>query len=218
MDIDASAAHHASERRGLLVAFEGIDGAGKSTQAKLLAEWLGSKGFPVSVFHEPTPGPVGLEIRRLAKAGRDELTPRREFELFLEDRAWDVRERIGPALARGEVVLMDRYYISSMAYQGALGLDPAEILRANEAIAPRPDLVLVFTLPVDVALERVCSRHTSGQDLFEKRESLVRVREIFDGLEGSHFRHIDAEAPLDAITERVRAEVEPMLARVMAAG
>jgi thymidylate kinase len=84
---------------GMLIALEGIDGAGKSTQASKLAEWLRGSGRGTLVLHEPTRGPHGMRLRALMEAGRDGVTPHQEFTLFLDDRAQNVRENIRPALA-----------------------------------------------------------------------------------------------------------------------
>ncbi|HSH14189.1 MAG TPA: dTMP kinase, partial [Desulfurivibrionaceae bacterium] len=129
-------------RRGLLIAVEGIDGTGKSSQVRLLAETLKGKGYPVVVTREPTDGPYGRQIRSFFLK-RQQLSPEAELELFMNDRRQHVRELVAPALAAGEIVITDRYYLSTAAYQGAAGRDPEEIMTANEAFAPVPDLVLL---------------------------------------------------------------------------
>lgn len=196
-------------RPGLLVALEGIDGTGKSTQSRLLAEWIAGRGLTAARLFEPTNGPIGQEIRRLASAGRAD--PEREMELFIEDRLQDVEQNILPALQRGHVVLIDRYYLSTMAYQGARGLDPEEIRTRNEAFAPRPDLVLLFELTVEKALERIARRDASGPNLFERADYLNRVRAIFDSLEWKEIRRIDANRPPETVQEDARRHVESLL-------
>jgi dTMP kinase len=119
-----------------------------------------------------------------------------------------VEEKIVPALAAGKVVILDRYYFSTMAYQGARGFDPAEIRRMNEAFAPVPDLLLILDLDVDTAHDRIGHRGDSTNE-FEKHESLTRCREIFLSLKDEPFvRVIDSNAPLDEVSERIRAAVE----------
>ena len=202
-----------ARERGLLVAIEGIDGAGKSTQADLLARRLEATGHPVRVLHEPTRGPHGMELRRLMALGPEVLTARKEFELFLADRRQNVAESIEPMLAAGGVVVLDRYYISSMAYQGARGLDPEEIRRANEAIAPVPDYLAVFDLEVAEALSRVRGRDGAG-DHFEREERLTRAREIFLGLRGfPNLRVVDATLPVDEVHALLSRDVEALLAQ-----
>ena len=140
-------------KRGLLIAFEGIDGTGKSTQLPLLADWLRGQGCAVVETREPTDGPYGREIRALYR-DRSRVSRERELELFVLDRRQHVTECILPALEQGRIVLTDRYYFSTAAYQGAGGSDPAAIFAAN-AFAPEPDLVLLLTLPVAAGVARI---------------------------------------------------------------
>ena len=130
--------------RGFLIAIEGIDGAGKTTQAAMLAEKLKALSLDVVSSKEPTSGPWGTIIRASAHSGR--LTPEEELEAFVEDRKQHVEEVIAPALARGAVVILDRYYFSTATYQGARGIDAGAILAANEQFAPRPNLLVIVDL------------------------------------------------------------------------
>ncbi len=191
---------------GLLVAVEGIDGTGKSTQCAKLAEWFAARGREAKVLPEPTRGPHGMELRRRAREGR--LDAQGEFELFLKDRAWNVGTNIAPVLERGGVVILDRYYISSMAYQGARGLDPAVIQEANERIAPRPDIVFLLTLPVDEALDRIHDRDDHGPNLYEDRDYQQRVAAIFDSLDWPEIVRIDARETADEMQRRMRDALE----------
>jgi dTMP kinase len=199
----ASSSSPAPER-GRLIVLEGIDGTGKSTQAKRLGEWFVSQGREVVLSREPTSGPWGRKVRESAATGR--LSPEDELEYFLKDRRQHVEELIAPSLAAGNVVILDRYYFSTMAYQGARGFDPVEIRRRNEAFAPVPDLLLVMDLDVDISLERIGSRGDVANE-FEKRETLERCREIFLSLKNERFvRVIDSSGSLDEVTrEMIRA-------------
>lgn len=172
---------------GTFIVIEGIDGTGKSSQARRLAEWFESQGREVIVSREPTDGPWGKKLRESAATGR--LSPTDELEYFLKDRRQHVEELIAPALAAGKVVILDRYYFSTMAYQGARGFDPAEIRRRNEAFAPVPDLLLILDLEVDVALGRIGSRGDNANE-FEKRENLERCRQIFLSIENEPFASV----------------------------
>ena len=134
-------------RHGLFIVIEGIDGTGKSTHARRLGGWFESQGRVVVLSREPTDGPWGKKLRESAATGR--LSPEDELEYFLNDRRQHVTEIIAPALAAGKVVILDSYYFSTMAYQGARGFDPAEIRRRNEEFAPVPDLLLILDLEVD---------------------------------------------------------------------
>lgn len=197
---------------GFLIALEGIDGCGKSLQQGRLAEALRRRGHTVSTFREPGDSRYGQELRRIFVEGRD-VTPEEELRLFLEDRRIDVRDNILPALARGEVVIMDRYYLSSVVYQGALGLDPTEILDRHE-FAPEPHLTLV--LDIDPATAHLRIRAARGDvDSFEEADYLARVRALYrERVDGARVVEIDARpAP-----EEVHAAVlDVVLARLASA-
>ena len=190
---------------GLLIVLEGIDGTGKSTQARRLGEWFEKQGREVVLSREPTDGPWGRKLRESAATGR--LSPQEELEYFLNDRRQHVQEKIMPALAAGKVVILDRYYFSTMAYQGARGFDPLEIRRLNEAFAPAPDLLLILDLDVDTAHDRIGHRGDATNE-FEKHESLVRCREIFLSLRDEPFaRIIDSNGTLDEVAARIQTAV-----------
>ncbi len=199
-------------KKGLLVVLEGIDGAGKSTQCERLAERLRSEGWDVERLREPTDGPWGRRIRELARSGREDVSPREELDLFLEDRRQHVCERIAPALDRGAVVLMDRYYYSTIAYQGARGLDPVEIRRLNEAFAPPADLLLYLTIPAEWAGQRIEQQRGDQRDLFEKEDYLRRVKAEFDAMTDAQMVRIDATADADAVFAAIWQALEPRLA------
>ena len=160
--------------QGKLIVIEGIDGTGKSTQATLLAEALRAQGNEVVQSHEPTDGPWGKKLRESATAGR--LSIEDELEYFIKDRQQHVEELITPTVQRGGIVILDRYYFSSMAYQGARGVDPAQIRAENEAFAPQPDLLVILDLDVDVALKRIGVRDGEANE-FEKKENLQFCRD-----------------------------------------
>lgn len=124
--------------RGFFIVLEGIDGSGKTTQARWLAEALRQKGYEVVLTREPSDGPLGRRLRRYLAASPRRLSSELELAWFLADRRDHVETIIRPALEQGKVVISDRYYYSSAAYQGARGLDPEAILRLNEAFAPGP--------------------------------------------------------------------------------
>lgn len=188
-------------RRGLFIVIEGIDGTGKSTQARRLAGWFESQGREVVLSREPTNGPWGKQLRESAATGR--LAPDDELRYFLNDRQQHVAETIAPALAAGKVVILDRYYFSTMAYQGARGFDPAEIRRRNETFAPVPDLLLILDLELDAALGRIGSRGDSANE-FEQRDNLRRCREIFLALQHEPFaRVIDSNGTVEEVAARI---------------
>lgn len=192
-------------KKGVLIVLEGIDGAGKTTQAKLLLKRLRRKGFEAAYFREPTRGQWGREIKKCALLP-DSLTPEQELMLFEEDRRENVRLNLKPALAKGKVVVLDRYYFSTMAYQGAKGLDPDRIRREHERFAPRPDLVFILDVGARRGLARIAGRKRKDQ-LFERERYLGRVRKIFLGLKGRRFIHVDASKPAAEVLELISARV-----------
>jgi len=185
--------------RGKLIAFEGLDGCGKSTQLALLAGVLRARGVDVVTTREPTDGEHGQRIRAMARAG-DPVDPREELAWFVADRRQHVEQLIEPALAAGRTVLTDRYYLSSVAYQGdalaagrtvltdryylssvayqgARGLDPAQILAESEAAFPHPDLAIL----VEIEPARLADGGTA-EPLFEEIVFLREVARVFAGL------------------------------------
>ena len=187
---------------GLFIVLEGIDGTGKSTQTRLLADWFRQRGREVVASREPTDGPWGAKLRATAATGR--LPAEDELQLLLRDRREHVEQLIAPALAAGKVVILDRYYFSTMAYQGSRGLDPAEIRRVNEAFAPRPDLLFILDLDVESALSRIGGRGDTANE-FEKSESLAKCRDIFLSLADEPFVHlVPSTGGLDAVQARLR--------------
>ncbi len=185
-------------KRGILVAIEGIDGAGKSTQRGRLEQRLADAGIPYVATKEPTDGPWGRKIRQSAISGR--MAAKDELAAFVADRRQHVDELIEPSLAAGNVVLIDRYYPSSVAYQGARPeLTAEQCLQAN-SFAPVPDVLIILDIDPAAGLERVNNR---GQaDEFEKLDYLVKVREIFLSLPiAKHV--IDATGSEDALSETI---------------
>lgn len=197
--------------RGVLVALEGIDGTGKSTQVKRLAAIFREQGYDVLPLREPTDSPWGRRLREAMQARRRILSPIQELDLFLLDRRYDVAAHIRPALAARKLVLMDRYYFSTIAYQGALGLDPIEIRRQNEAFAPPPDLVIVLQLAPAQALARIRAARGESDDVFEREAYLQRVDAVFRTLHGPTIIPLAADQALDVVTAAVQREIEGIL-------
>ncbi len=187
---------------GLLIVVEGIDGAGKSSVSTLLAQYCGERGVACVISKEPTSLKWGRELRKSASEGR--LTLEAELELFRKDRQMHVEGTIRPALEEGHVVIVDRYYWSTAAYQGARGADPDAIIADHETFAPRPDVFLLLDIPVTGGLERIGRRGDKPND-FEKTESLEKARAIFLGLAAKYPDHcllVDATAPAGEVGRR----------------
>lgn len=161
---------------GLLVAVEGIDGAGKTSLSAHLAQWCGERGLGCVLSKEPTGLKWGTEMRESGKKGR--LTVEEELRYFELDRRDHIERSIAPALREGNIVILDRYYWSTAAYQGARGADVDQIIRLHEKFAPTPDVVFVLDLDVDAGLCRIRARG-DHPNLFENKAALLKAKQIF---------------------------------------
>jgi len=195
---------------GRLIAFEGLDGSGKSTQLERLAARLREAGCDVVTTHEPTRFPSGQRIREMARLGKP-LAPEEELRWFVEDRRVHVDEIVAPALRAGQIVLTDRYYLSTVAYQGARGLDYDQILADSEDEFPIPDLVLLLVIDPQIAFDRVHARGSEIEGVFEQRAFLSRVASVFDALDCTYLERIPGDGDPDQIealiAERVRTRL-----------
>ena len=198
-------------RKGALIVIEGIDGAGKSTQAKSLLRKLRAKGFPAVYFREPSRGKWGRELKRMAQRVGS-LTPEQELELFQKDRRENVEKNLRPALAAGKVIVLDRYFFSTIAYQGAKGLDRDRIRRMNERFVPKPDLVFILDIRAGEGLARISGRKKKDV-LFEGESYLVKVRRIFLSFKGGRFVHLDARRDKRDIARWIYEKTRLMLAK-----
>ncbi|MCX8012323.1 MAG: dTMP kinase, partial [Desulfobacterota bacterium] len=122
--------------KGVLIVFEGIDGGGKTTQARLLYGKLKQANFPVEISKEPTEGKWGKKLKELIKQGKNRIMPQDELEMFIRDRHQHIKKVVNPALKNKKIVILDRYYFSNMAYQGALDIAPQLIEKRNREFAP----------------------------------------------------------------------------------
>jgi len=212
------------EAKGFFITLEGIDGCGKTTQASLLAQHLREKGREVVHTREPGGTAIGSRIRAiLLDPGSADITADTELLLYSADRAQHVAELIEPALSRGAVVLCDRFTDATAAYQGfARGLDMETIQALNELSTRgcRPDLTLVFDLPVEVALSRARGRNdengSSHEARFEQEEAAFheKVRQGYLGIascDPGRVKGIDASGAPEAVQAAVRAAVDAAL-------
>ena len=188
-------------KRGVLIVFEGIDGSGKTTQAQILLSKLERRGFVSVYFREPSLGRWGREIKKKA-ALADSVTPEEELDLFQKDRKENVEKNLIPSLRAGKVVILDRYYFSTIAYQGAKGIDPEVLRKMNEAFAVKPDLVFILDVKPEQGLARIADRGTKDA-LFEREDYLVQVRRLFLSMKGKNIIHIDASQSQEAIAESI---------------
>jgi len=193
-----------SLKRGVLIVFEGIDGAGKSTQAKLLFEELAKAGFETIFSREPTDGEWGRKLQGLIQNGRDDIDPREELELFVRDRREHVEKVISPGLNAKKIVILDRYYFSTIAYQGALGLDCEEIERRNTEFAPPPDILFLVQIPPASGIRRITETRGQGADFFEREGYLVKVEEIFNRLSKPFLYRLNGEETAQRLEKQAR--------------
>lgn len=200
--------------QGLFITLEGGDGTGKTTQAELLAAWLGEQGRVVVRTREPGGTAVGIEVREIVLHHRGDIAPRAEALLYAADRAHHIATLVRPALERGDVVIQDRYIDSSVAYQGAgRVLDPEAVRGLSEWATEglRPDLTVLLDLDAASARARLDSVRTR-YDRLEAEASAFhdRVRAAYLALaaaEPERFLVLDASAPIDEIQAQIRARV-----------
>ncbi|NJE62355.1 dTMP kinase [Thermococcus sp. 21S7] len=200
---------------GAFIVIEGIDGAGKSTQARLLAEWFEEKGYDVILTKEPTDTAFGKLIRKLVLTGGREgiidgarISHEAEALLFAADRAEHVSKLIKPSIEAGKIVISDRYFYSSLAYQWARGLDLEWLIDLNR-FAIRPDLVILLDLPVKESMKRINGRSIKTEfdkiaELQKKvRENYLKLAERFPEM-----KIVNALASVDDIHNDIVALVE----------
>ena len=201
------------------IVFEGIDGAGKTTQIKLLRDALGSRGIECHITAEPTDMPSGKKIRE-ALSGRVPVTVGQMADMFAADRVIhnkDSEQGIDVILASGKTVISDRYYYSSLAYQGAeLGYEHVAKLNLENPDIRMPDICVFLDLSPEKSLERIGKRADTPTEIYENYEYLEKTRRmffiVFDRLEkrGERIEIIDASGSAEEIAEKILAKVLPI--------
>lgn len=210
--------------KGLLISFEGTEGCGKSTQISLLADQLKSLGRTVRLVREPGGTPIGEEIRHTLKhsAANHGMTSETELLLMNASRAQLVREIIRPSQAAGEIILCDRFYDSTTAYQGhGRGLDLKLVKTVIDFAVgdTRPDLTLLFHVPAEVSQARLASRQSTlpfVRDRIEEMdrsffERVVKGYQAIAQVEPQRVKLIDAVGSVEAVKEKIWAQVKPLL-------
>jgi dTMP kinase len=201
---------------GLFIAFEGGEGAGKTTQARLTAIWLREQGYDVVTTHEPGATKTGMRLRALLlDTSHAAISPHAEMLLYAADRAEHVHQVIDPSLARGAVVITDRYIDSSLAYQGAgRGIPTADIARLNEWATDgrTADLTILLDMPPELGLGR--HAHSADRMEAEPLDFHRRVRAGFLVLahaEPDRYLVLDATAPLNELSQLIRDKIREIL-------
>ncbi len=187
-----------------LFVFEGIDGSGKTSVVSSVKKMLETSGYKVKAFREPTDMEWGRKIRNVFKSGK-RLPPEEEAKYFNNDRKENVEKRILPALKDGFIVLLDRYYFSTAAYQGAAGLNWKDIIEENEIFAPKPKLVFFLIIEPEIGLKRIKKQGRSNTAP-EKLDILTKVSEeyqkIFAGIKRYKIVEINANDSLNKIVNK----------------
>ncbi len=191
--------------RGRFIVLEGVDGSGKTTQIARVVAWLRERGAPVVETREPTAGVWGSRYRSWAR-GEISATPEDVLRFFVEDRREHAERLINPELARGSVIISDRYYYSTLAYQAAQGIDRATLTEQLEIDElPQPDLALWLRLPVALALERAGA---AAVEPFEKAAFLERVDAEYERM---GLVEIDASGTVREVEDAIRVAVEELI-------
>ncbi len=193
--------------KGILIAVEGIDGSGKTTISKGIVENLSSKGFRAAYTYEPFESPFSQALQRVKEEKKD--NPYIDALAMASDRAYHLHNVVLPLLENGWIVVCDRYYYSSLAYQSAMGAPLKWVMDIN-SIFRKPDIAIYLDVSVGEALNRLKHKHKGGKWVFfEKREILEKVRDVYLRLvsEGYLIR-IDAERPYQAVLDDVLSIIE----------
>ena len=206
--------------RGVLIAFEGIDGSGKTTQIERVARFLQEQSYPVTVTHEPNHSSKwGQLIQEKVKKHREEVTPETELEWYVKERKWDLTHNILPALKKKHVVLVDRYYLSNAAYQGALNTFSLEDVLQKNAFAHVPDLWLILDVTVPLGQARIRDRNKQqNEDQLEKADYQEKVRTNYKTLSemdiGGAVRWIDASGEEEELSKTIGSLILEFLSQL----
>ena len=186
--------------KGKLIVIEGIDGSGKSTCAKNLTEKLNSINIKTIYTFEPTHSHYGAKLRDGMLS--EDLDAEEELLLFVKDRKDHIEYMIKPALEEGYFIILDRYFYSSIAYQGAKGIDINRIINMHKDFIIKPDIVFIFHLPIDIALNRIISKRGIA-DRFENEIYLKKVDKIFHSFNEPFIYHIDTNKDIKIINDEL---------------
>src|SRR5690554_5419228 len=205
---------------GLFITFEGPEGAGKSTNLKVFAQALAERGYPPLITREPGGTPVAERIREVLLSNHDEpMHADAELLLMFAARAQHLNAKIRPALAQGKVVISDRFTDATYAYQGGgRGIDPQRIAALESWVQGdlRPDLVMVFDVPVELGMARARARSELDRFEQEQQQFFEDVRRCYlqrAAADPERYRVIDASGDLQQVREAIQPLIEEVLER-----
>lgn len=197
--------------KGRFIVFEGIDGSGKTMQLTRTAQWLENSEYTVTALREPSDGQWGREIRSIVSGKLPPVSPEKELDLFVHDRQDNISRNIKPALQAGNIVLQDRYFYSTLAYQGARGFELKYIEQLHKPFIIYPDLLLIFDIDPAKGLERIASLRKSDLSIFERIDFLQKVKLIYDSFGGDFVIHIKADKSPEIVEAEVRDAIMSLL-------
>jgi len=203
--------------KGLFIVFDGMDGSGKSEMVKLLHNYLfsKSKSYRILTTREPTNSYYGREIRQILASDKNpEENAKKLLELFIKDREEHVNEAIIPFLKKNNgdvnVVICDRYYYSTIAFQAAQGLDIKMLIRENQKF-PRPNIAFIMDLKPEIALERIKGRE---KEKFETIGFMKELRNKFLDMPQNlddNIKVVDASKGMNEVFEKIKVEIDKIL-------
>ena len=213
MTVSKVTQHYETKTRewpGLFIVFEGIDGTGKTSQITRLENFLNQQNFPVLSTYEPSNGPYGTKLRQHFY-NRDKISKEEELQLFLDDRKDHLQHTVLPALENGTIVLCDRYFLSTIAYQGATGRFTEEELLTKNNFAPAPDIALLFQAPLSVCLNRITAGRKELLNDFEQHKYLEKTAAIFSCLNFPWLKVVNSNQNIELVEQEIRQLILPLL-------
>lgn len=183
----------------MFIVLEGIDGCGKTSQARKLSDWLRGEGKPVFLTTEPTCGKIGILIRQIL-SGEEKVDPKALALLFTADRIEHIKKEVEPALSDGKVVVSERYAHSTIAYQSVQGVSKDWLIELN-AFALNPDVTFLLDVDPTVSAER-----SDQAEIFENAEFLAKVRREYLDM-GDHVSVVDASKPEDMVFVEIKQKL-----------
>jgi len=199
--------------KNLFIVFDGLDGSGKGEMIKRLEKYLGKKKLKILVTKEPTGGYYGKEIREILKKEKDpKMGAEKCLALFVADRKEHLINEIEPFLEKGGVVICDRYYYSTIAFQHTQGIDMEQIIYQNMSFKT-PDITFILDLPAKMALGRVDKRG-DGKEKFEQLEFMKELRKNFLKLKETlddNIKIIDSSRSKDEVFNQIKEEIDKLI-------